>query len=80
MTQKRKQTVQIDLLVRNADRIDAHDSLGSEGLVDFVEVNLFLADAGLAEQLGDGSLEASQHKQRIEGLQVPLPMIRYRKQ
>lgn len=59
-------TLGVDLLVRNAQFIDTPDALRGEGLVDLVDVDVFLGDAGLLQGDGDGLPGTDTHQKGLD--------------
>ena len=52
-------TPDVDLVEGNAEVLYRVDGLASEGLVDFVEVDVVLRDTGFGENLGDGECRSN---------------------
>ena len=66
MTEGDGTTLGVDLLDWEAKLVDAPHALGGESLVDLVDVDIILGDAGLLEGNGDGSPGADTHEQGLD--------------
>lgn len=66
MTEGDSTTLGVDLLGGQAKLVDTPHALGGKGLVDLVDVDLILGDAGLLESNGDGSPGADTHEEGLD--------------
>lgn len=66
MAESNSTTLGVNLLRRNAELINTPDTLGSEGLVDLVNVDIILGDAGLLQCNGDSRPGADSHEQGLD--------------
>lgn len=64
VTESNSTTLRVNLLQRETKLIHTPDALGSESLVDLVDANVVLRDAGLLQSNGDGLPGADAHQQR----------------
>jgi len=61
MSESDSTTFWVNLTHIKPDLIDGVECLTREGFIEFVDVDLVLADAGTSQQLGDGEGRANTH-------------------
>ena len=66
VTECNSTTLGVDLLLGNTKLVDTPDALGSEGLVDLVDVDIILSDAGLLQSNGDSLPRANTHEEGLD--------------
>lgn len=66
VTERDGATLGVDLLKWDTQFFRTPDALGGEGLVDLVDVDVVLGDAGLLERHGDGLPRADTHEQGLD--------------
>lgn len=66
MTEGDSTALGVDLLGGQAKLVDAPHTLGGEGLVDLVDVDLILGDTGLLESNGNGGPGANTHEEGLD--------------
>lgn len=66
MTEGDSTTLGVDLLRGQAKLVDAPHALGGKGLVDLVDVDIILVDAGLLEGNGNSGPGADTHEQGLD--------------
>lgn len=64
MTHRNRTSIDIDLLLRDAKVLHAHNRLTRKRLVDLVEIDVLEAEGGELEDLGDGERRADAHDAR----------------
>lgn len=66
MTESNSTTLGVNLLGRNAELVNTPDTLGSERLVDLVNVDIILGDAGLLKCNGNSLPGADSHEEGLD--------------
>lgn len=66
MTEGDSTTLGVDLLLGQAKLVDTPHALGGKGLVDLVDVDIILGDAGLLKSNGDGLPGADTHEEGLD--------------